>query len=222
MSARSPRPRAGWTGTQDPSTPHVHPARGGGRRPLPRLRSRRPSSPSRRSASTRPCDASKEQLFALRDHLGDQPQRHRAGDLPRRGQQRDGRRRRRPRTAGPAASRPSGRTSPTPSCAGSTRQACGGCGSTSSNAWSTPPPRTTWPTIAKKIAPLGWHVVIYFEAADLADLEGFFAALPDPAGGGPHGPPRRDPGPSTARSSAASCGSSSATTCGSRSAARNG
>ena len=35
-------------------------------------------------------------------------------------------------------------------------------------------------TIAKRIAPLGWHVVVYFEAADLPDLEGFFATLPTP------------------------------------------
>lgn len=34
--------------------------------------------------------------------------------------------------------------------------------------------------IARKIAPLGWHIVIYFEAADLAELEGFFASLPAP------------------------------------------
>jgi 2-pyrone-4,6-dicarboxylate lactonase len=34
--------------------------------------------------------------------------------------------------------------------------------------------------IAHKVAPLGWHVVIYFEAADLPDLEGFFATLPTP------------------------------------------
>ena len=41
-------------------------------------------------------------------------------------------------------------------------------------------PRTTWRPSPSKIAPLGWHVVIYFEAADLPDLEGFFAALPTP------------------------------------------
>jgi 2-pyrone-4,6-dicarboxylate lactonase len=34
--------------------------------------------------------------------------------------------------------------------------------------------------IAKKIAPLGWHIVLYFESADLPDLEGFFASLPTP------------------------------------------
>ncbi|MER6978114.1 amidohydrolase family protein [Streptomyces carpinensis] len=32
--------------------------------------------------------------------------------------------------------------------------------------------------IAEKIAPLGWHIVLYFESADLPDLEDFFASLP--------------------------------------------
>lgn len=32
--------------------------------------------------------------------------------------------------------------------------------------------------IATRIAPLGWHVVIYFEAADLPDLWDFFTGLP--------------------------------------------
>jgi 2-pyrone-4,6-dicarboxylate lactonase len=32
--------------------------------------------------------------------------------------------------------------------------------------------------IAKKIAPLGWHIVIYFESADLEEMEGFFGSLP--------------------------------------------
>jgi 2-pyrone-4,6-dicarboxylate lactonase len=41
-------------------------------------------------------------------------------------------------------------------------------------------PKEDLATIAKKIAPLGWHVVIYFEAADLADLQDFFTALPVP------------------------------------------
>ncbi len=34
--------------------------------------------------------------------------------------------------------------------------------------------------IAARIAPLGWHVVIYFEAQELPDLYPFFAALPAP------------------------------------------
>jgi 2-pyrone-4,6-dicarboxylate lactonase len=32
--------------------------------------------------------------------------------------------------------------------------------------------------IATRIAPLGWHVVIYFEAVDLPELWDFFTALP--------------------------------------------
>ena len=34
--------------------------------------------------------------------------------------------------------------------------------------------------IAHRIAPLGWHVVVYFEAADLPTLWDFFSALPTP------------------------------------------
>lgn len=34
--------------------------------------------------------------------------------------------------------------------------------------------------IAGRIAPLGWHVVIYFEAVELPELHDFFAALPAP------------------------------------------
>jgi len=34
--------------------------------------------------------------------------------------------------------------------------------------------------IAAKIAPLGWHIVIYFEAAELAELADFFLGLPAP------------------------------------------
>jgi 2-pyrone-4,6-dicarboxylate lactonase len=39
-------------------------------------------------------------------------------------------------------------------------------------------PREVLREIAAKIAPLGWHVVIYFEAADLPELYDFFTALP--------------------------------------------
>jgi 2-pyrone-4,6-dicarboxylate lactonase len=41
-------------------------------------------------------------------------------------------------------------------------------------------PKEDLSTIAKKIAPLGWHVVLYFEAADLPELEDFFGELPVP------------------------------------------
>jgi 2-pyrone-4,6-dicarboxylate lactonase len=39
-------------------------------------------------------------------------------------------------------------------------------------------PREVLLEIANRIAPLGWHVVIYFEAADLPELYDFFTALP--------------------------------------------
>ena len=39
-------------------------------------------------------------------------------------------------------------------------------------------PREVFLKIAARIAPLGWHIVVYFEAADLADLEPFLAQLP--------------------------------------------
>ena len=39
-------------------------------------------------------------------------------------------------------------------------------------------PRDELLDIAHRIAPLGWHVVVYFEAVDLPELWGFFSALP--------------------------------------------
>jgi 2-pyrone-4,6-dicarboxylate lactonase len=39
-------------------------------------------------------------------------------------------------------------------------------------------PREVLTDIAHKIAPLGWHVVVYFEAQDLEELAPFFTALP--------------------------------------------
>ena len=40
------------------------------------------------------------------------------------------------------------------------------------------PPRDELIEIAHRIEPLGWHIVIYFEARDLPELYGFFALLP--------------------------------------------
>ncbi|WP_255955052.1 amidohydrolase family protein [Streptomyces odontomachi] len=39
-------------------------------------------------------------------------------------------------------------------------------------------PKDDLTTIARKVAPLGWHVVLYFESADLPELADFFGALP--------------------------------------------
>ncbi len=41
-------------------------------------------------------------------------------------------------------------------------------------------PQAVLASLASRIAPLGWHVVVYFEAADLPELEGFFGGLPVP------------------------------------------
>lgn len=39
-------------------------------------------------------------------------------------------------------------------------------------------PFETLEEISQRIAPLGWHIVIYFEAAELPQLEDFFSSLP--------------------------------------------
>ncbi len=39
-------------------------------------------------------------------------------------------------------------------------------------------PRDVLERIAKRVARLGWHIVVYFEMAELAELESFFTALP--------------------------------------------
>ncbi|WP_328647088.1 amidohydrolase family protein [Amycolatopsis sp. NBC_00348] len=41
-------------------------------------------------------------------------------------------------------------------------------------------PHEALATIAQKIAPLGWHIVLYFESVDLPELAGFFGSLPTP------------------------------------------
>ena len=169
------------TFTKTPGWLDWDPAAVGRRRsPCPRARSTRtatcsgpatsfPFAPERKYT---PCDAGKEQLFALRDHLGVsrnvivQATCHGADNRamvdavraprrpgPRGGDGPAGRHRRRAR-------------------ARSTRQACGACGSTSSDGWSTRRPPTSWRRSPTRIAPLGWHVVVYFEAADLPGAGG--------------------------------------------------
>ena len=39
-------------------------------------------------------------------------------------------------------------------------------------------PREVLNRIAARVTPLGWHIVVYFEMADLSELESFFTALP--------------------------------------------
>ena len=42
------------------------------------------------------------------------------------------------------------------------------------------PPRAVLERIARRIAPLGWHIVLYFEAAELPELFEFCLSLPAP------------------------------------------
>lgn len=74
-------------------------------------------------------------------------------------------------------------------------------------------PKDALHTIARKIAPLGWHIVLYFESADLPELEEFFTSLPAPLVIDHMGRPDVSR-PWTVPSSPASCASWSTTTSG--------
>ena len=171
-----------WTPTgssspANPRKPDYVPARRRGRRALPRLRPGRrfPYAPERKYT---PVDARQGAAVRAARLPRLRPQRHRAGDLPRRGQlARWSTRCARPAT-GPAAWRRSGPASPTPSSPTCTTPACAACASTSSSAWSTPSRDDYYRGLVDRIAPLGWHIVIYFEAADLAERWDFFTSLP--------------------------------------------
>jgi 2-pyrone-4,6-dicarboxylate lactonase len=134
------------------------------------------SFPLRPNASTHPATRRKQQLFALRDHLGFarnvivQATCHGADNramvdacIASGGKARGVATVRRSvteRTAGHARGRRARR-------ALQLRQAPGGLHAQGRTAGDRP-----------RIAPLGWHVVIYFEAVDLPELWDFFTALP--------------------------------------------
>lgn len=126
-----------------------------------------------------PCDASKEQLFALRDFLGFernvivQATCHGNDD----------------RALVDALSHSSGRARGVASVARDVSDAelqamhAAGVRGTRFNFVRRLvdfTPREVLAEIAQRIAPLGWHVVVYFEAEDLPELWDFFTALPTP------------------------------------------
>ncbi|MEV7043964.1 amidohydrolase family protein [Amycolatopsis sp. NPDC051061] len=126
-----------------------------------------------------PCDASKEQLFALRDHLGVarnvivQATCHGADNSA----MLDAVRTSEGRARGIATVRPDiGDAELRELAAAGVR----GVRFNFVKRLVDASPKEDLSTIAKKIAPLGWHVVLYFEAADLPELEDFFGALPAP------------------------------------------
>ena len=124
-----------------------------------------------------PCDAPKEKLFALRDFLGFDKNVIVQASLPQQGQPGDGRRARglqqqgqgrRLRRRGGHRRRAQGD--------GPRRRARRALQFRRRLVDFTP--REVLERIAARVAPLGWHIVIYFEMPDLPELESFFTSLP--------------------------------------------
>ena len=125
-----------------------------------------------------PCDAPKEKLWAAARLSRLRAQRDRAGDLSRRRQPRDGRcaarverprARRRDRDA---------QMSPTSELRELDAAGVRGVRFNFVKRLVDVTPREVLVEIAERIQPLGWHIVIYFEAQDLPELYDFFASLP--------------------------------------------
>jgi len=126
-----------------------------------------------------PCDASQEQLFALRDHLGVsrnvivQATCHGADN------------RAMVDAMGAAAGQARGVATVRPDVTEAELRALDAAGVRGVRfnfvrRLVDKAPTDELATIAKRIAPLGWHVVVYFEAADLPELADFFGSLPTP------------------------------------------
>ena len=159
------------------AAPALRAAAGRGGRALPRVRTRRALSLRRRSASTRPVTRRRTKLWGLRDYLGFdrnvivQATCHGADNRALVDALR-------PPRDGPAGSRP-WRPSVTDARARRAR-----CRRGARRALQLrrrlvdTTPREVLLQIARRVAPLGWHVVIYFEAAELPELYDFFASLP--------------------------------------------
>ena len=124
-----------------------------------------------------PCDAPKEKLFALRDFLGfdknvivqarchSKDNRAMVDALE-------------PPTTRPRASPSSARRSPTTSSSAMDRAGVRGVRFNFVRRLVDFTPREVLERIAARMAPLGWHIVIYFEMPDLPELESFFTSLP--------------------------------------------
>ena len=161
-----------------PTKPRFQRAGRRGRRALPCVRPGRRSFRYAPERKYTPCDASKQQLFALRDHLGFarnvvvQATCHGA----------DNRAMVDALHASAAARRvawpPSSAASATPNCRRMHDAGVRGVRFNFVKRLVDFTPKDELLEIAGRIAPLGWHVVIYFEAVDLPELWDFFTALP--------------------------------------------
>ena len=124
-----------------------------------------------------PCDAPKEKLFALRDFLGfdknvivqaschSKDNRAMVDALE-------------SSTARRGASPSSAKRSATPSSEAMDRAGVRGVRFNFVKRLVDFTPRDVLERIAARVAPLGWHIVIYFEMPDLPELEAFFTSLP--------------------------------------------
>jgi 2-pyrone-4,6-dicarboxylate lactonase len=126
-----------------------------------------------------PCDASKDQLFALRDHLGFS--RNVVVQATCHGDDNSALVDALRSSAGRARGVATVRAGVTDDDLRSLHEAgVRGVRFTFVRRLAEAAPTETLMRIAHRIAPLGWHVVVYFEAADLAELRSFLLTLPVP------------------------------------------
>ena len=157
---RSVHRRAPWTPTVMSSAP-------------------RPGFPSRRSASYTPCDAGKERLWALRDHLGFsrnvivQATCHGADNRALVDALADAN----GRARGVATVR---RDVSVEELAALDEAGVRGVRFNFVKRLVDKLPHADLVAIGEKVAPLGWHVVIYFEAAELPEIRDLVTRLPTP------------------------------------------
>ena len=135
------------------------------------------TSPMRRNANYTPCDAGKDRLFALRDHLGlsrnviVQATCHGSDNRA----MVDAVRASLGKARGVATVRPDVSEAELDEMH---KAGVRGVRFNFVRRLVDPKPDAHYREIIEKIAPLGWHVVIYFEAADLEERWDFFTSLP--------------------------------------------
>ena len=125
-----------------------------------------------------PCDAGKDKLFALRDFLGFERNVIVQATCHGADNSRPGRRLAHAGDVPAASPRPAiVKRRELQKCM---PPACAGCVSISSSAWPTPSPDAYYRALSSGCA-AGWHVVVYFEAADLAERWDLFTTVTVPS-----------------------------------------
>ena len=153
------------------------PPPGRGRRPLPRVRPRR-RLPVRAGAEVHAGRRGQGAAVRAARLPRLRPQRHRPGDLPRRRQQRPGRRAARGRGPGPRRGDHPARRLPRASSPTCTPPASAAIRFNFVKRLVDPKPDDYYRGLVDLVAEFGWHIVVYFEAADLAERWELFTSLP--------------------------------------------